>query len=320
MVPIDYFDYAVATHAARTAIVDGDVTMTYAEVARQSHQIAVHLSRCSNPGSAVALYSPNDHRVLVATLGIMRAGRPILPLHARNTVDTTVRLLQQGQPECVVYHSSLAPAVRQLRERVRDVRQWICLDADADTDVSLDSIVQGEQQYVPDWIDVSGNRSTPVYYWATSGSTGEPKLVVDDCTTFLAMLHNVRARRTWRQPPVSLAVAPLTHTAGPRSYALLTEGGTIVVMRDFDAKEVLRAIEHYRVSDMWLPPTALQLLLSVPKATSHDLTSLINLELGAAAIAPDRLREAVALFGPCISQSYGQIETGLVSVFTKEMV
>jgi fatty-acyl-CoA synthase len=320
MVPIDYFDHAVARHAARTAIVDGDVTVSYAELARQTHQVAVHLSRCCSPGAAVGLYSPNDHRVLMATLGIMRAGRPIMPLHARNIVDTTVRLLQQGQPECVIYHSSLARAVRQLREQAPGVRQWICLDASTDTDVSLELIVQGEERYVPDWIDVCGNRSTPVYYWATSGSTGEPKLVVDDCTTFLAMLLNVRTRRTWGEWPVSLAVAPLTHTAGPRSFSLLTEGATIVVMRDFDAREVLRAIQHYRVSDTWLPPTALQLILSVPNAVSYDLRSLINVELGAAAIAPDRLREAVALLGPCISQAYGQIESGVVSVLTKEMV
>jgi acyl-coenzyme A synthetase/AMP-(fatty) acid ligase len=35
--------------------------------------------------------------------------------------------------------------------------------------------------------------------------------------------------------------------------------------------------------------------------------------LGTAAISPERLKEAIELFGPCISQTYGQIESGFIT-------
>jgi acyl-coenzyme A synthetase/AMP-(fatty) acid ligase len=37
--------------------------------------------------------------------------------------------------------------------------------------------------------------------------------------------------------------------------------------------------------------------------------------MGTAAVAPERLREALTLFGPCITHTYGQIETGFVTEF-----
>jgi hypothetical protein len=64
------------------------------------------------------------------------------------------------------------------------VERWICLDGSTDDDSSLESIVAGSVEYTSDWIDAAGNRDRPVYYCATSRTTGEPKVVVDDVVSF----------------------------------------------------------------------------------------------------------------------------------------
>ena len=42
----------------------------------------------------------------------------------------------------------------------------------------------GGDGYVESWIDVSGNPERPVYYWVTSGTTGEPKVVIENIGQF----------------------------------------------------------------------------------------------------------------------------------------
>jgi fatty-acyl-CoA synthase len=57
----------------------------------------------------------------------------------------------------------------------------------------------------------------------------------------------------------------------------------------------------------------LALLLNYPDISAFDISSLKSVELGASAVAPNTLREAVRRLGPCVSQTYGQIESGVVT-------
>jgi fatty-acyl-CoA synthase len=218
------------------------------------------------------------------------------------------------RPRCAFYHSSLESSVETLRAEVPTIERWICLDGGSAHGEDFAAIAAGDHEHASRWIDASANRDRPVFYWSTSGSTGEPKVVVEDVVTFDGALMLIRRLQEGdRTHPVSLVIAPLTHGGGPHSFGVLTLGGTVIVPRHFDAQAVLATIERERVTDMWLPPTALYLLLESPESRKRDLSSLRHVRLGTAAVAPGRIKEAIDLFGPCISQTYGQIETGFIS-------
>jgi len=80
----------------------------------------------------------------------------------------------------------------------------------------------------------------------------------------------------------------------------------------FDAGEVLRNIERYRVTHLFLPPTAFYALLAHPEVRNYDLSSLRLLLLAASPVSPDRVKQGVELFGPCVCQSYGQTEAPML--------
>jgi fatty-acyl-CoA synthase len=319
VVPIDHFDTAAEQSPDTVAIVDGDLSLTFAQVAVISRRIAALLAGVAVPVAAeqlrVVVYSPNDYRVFLTAIGIMRAGGAIVPVHAANPVEITQRFLATVRPHCAVYHSSLEPQVNELRATLPGVAQWWCLDAPGCFSDAFgpDAPAAGADNDAS-WIDPCGNRGRPVYYWPTSGTTGEPKVVIDDISSFegtMLLIREVYKRDP--TPPVTLALGPLSHSTGAHGFAILTLGGTVIVMRRFDAGAALDAIERYRVSDIWLSPTALYLLLERPDIRRRDLTSVRHVTLGMAAVAATRLRDAVDVFGPCISQSYGQIETGFVT-------
>jgi len=81
-----------------------------------------------------------------------------------------------------------------------------------------------------------------------------------------------------------------------------------LVLPAFDPQAVLENIPNHRVTHMFLPPTALYALLAHPRVEDFDYSSLRRMLIVAAPVSPDKLKEAVKVFGPCVCQSYGQTE------------
>ena len=316
MVPIDYFDIAAERCASQTAVVDNDTVVTYEELSRISHHIGGLVSSLGPADEAVpaVLFSPNDWRVIGAMLGIMRAGGAIVPLHAESNIETAVDVLNQVRARCIFYHSSLSDQVRQLRQQVDSLQACVQLDGSSEHGMSFGRLLDEPAAPVAKWIEPSGNRSRPVFYWSTSGSTGRPKVVIEDCGCFDAVLKVTRGIEQSIASHVSLGIAPLSHGAGPAAFGTLTFGGTVVIVRSFDPRDVLQKIERHRVSEVWLSPTALYLLLDCPDRRKYDVSSLRRVRLGMAGVSAERVKEAVDAFGPCLNHSYGQMETGFVTM------
>jgi acyl-CoA synthetase (AMP-forming)/AMP-acid ligase II len=116
-------------------------------------------------------------------------------------------------------------------------------------------------------------------------------------------------------PPVHLAAAPLSHAAGALAMAMLPGATTNVVLRNADQLAIMKAIEKHRVTHLYLPPTLLYLLLAHEDVRNFDYSSLTHFSLAAAPVAPEKLREALDVFGPVMCQSYGQTEVPQIATF-----
>jgi fatty-acyl-CoA synthase len=323
LVPIDHFDTAAEQNPRATAVIDGDVMLSYADLSRISHQLAPLVAGLATDAAPapIAICGPNDYRIVATMIGIMRGGGVIAPLHVQNSTEVNLRLLQQIRPRCFFYHSSMSAQVEQLRGQATFVPRWIGLDAAVASDDTFDALTSGSAIYRGAWIDASGNARRPVYYWPTSGTTGEAKVVIEDCGTFDRALGFTRVMRGGPGiAHVSLAVTPLTHSAGAVAFGTLALGGTAVLMRPRDLNEVLKTVEQHHVTDLWLSPTVLYVLLDSSQLRRYDLSSLRTIRLGMAGVAPDRIRQAVTMLGPRITLTYGQIETGFVTTMNAATV
>jgi fatty-acyl-CoA synthase len=114
------------------------------------------------------------------------------------------------------------------------------------------------------------------------------------------------------EDPVALVSAPITHAAGPIALSTLSLGATQIILPGFDAERVLQSIALRKISHMYLPPTALYQLLASPEIGAHDYTSLRIFILVGSPCSPEKLRLAVETFGPCMCQSYGQVEAPMI--------
>jgi fatty-acyl-CoA synthase len=105
-----------------------------------------------------------------------------------------------------------------------------------------------------------------------------------------------------------LYATPLTHAGGCLILPVLLRGGRCVILDQFRPEPFMQVIEQEKVTMTFLVPTMIYLLLDHPRRDAYDLGSLRNIIYGAAAIAPNRLKQALETFGPVLTQLFGQTE------------
>jgi len=92
-------------------------------------------------------------------------------------------------------------------------------------------------------------------------------------------------------------------------------GATVVILPRFDPLMVMQAIQAHGVTHMFLPPTALYAMLAHPRVGEFDYSSLKYFLLAGSPVSPDKLKQAVQVFGPCLCQSYGQTECHMIATW-----
>jgi acyl-CoA synthetase (AMP-forming)/AMP-acid ligase II len=311
---IDYFDKAADGNPERIAIVDGGTRYTYWETQAITRQIARAMQAHGLPNESAAIYSPNDARVLFCMLGIMRAGAVWVPVNYRNAIEANAEYMNYVETAWLFYHSTFRDQVQELRTRVPSLRHLICLDREDGSNPSLEKFrEQAGDAGESDWGDACGNPERLVGLVPTGGTTGPAKGVRVTNQAWGSMTE--MACKYWRSEAadqVCLNSAPLSHAAGVVAFTMLAIGATNVILPKFAALEVLQNIERYRVTHLFLPPTAFYNLLGHPDVGKFDYSSLRVFLLAGSPVSPDKLKLGVEVFGPCMCQSYGQTEAPML--------
>jgi len=318
---IDFFDRGHDIDPGRNALVQDGQCWSFAELRRLSFRIAAGMRRDGlKRQDKVAIFSPNDARVVQVLLGLWRAGAVWIPINVRNAIPANAAYLDYVEVDWLFFHSSYREEVEQLRAQVPSIRHAVCLDIEMGEIPSLQQWLKGvpEDDFI-DQCDAFGNLQELVGIFATGGTTGPAKGV--EVTnlgwgTMLGIARNILAPR--RMPPVSLVTAPITHAAGPVAIATLALGATNVILPGFDPLAVMQAIERHRVTHLYLPPTAMYMLLDHPDVAQYDYSSLETFVLVGSPVSPKKLQRAVEIFGPCLCQSYGQVEAPMMVCFLSQ--
>jgi acyl-CoA synthetase (AMP-forming)/AMP-acid ligase II len=247
-------------------------------------------------------------------LGLLRAGGVWVPINFRNAIDANVEYLNYVETSWLFYHSKFRDAVREVRQRVPSLRTLICIDERPSGELALAELIDPQNEPpTSKQIADSGDPGELMGLVPTGGTTGPAKGVLVTHLAWGTMID--MASGYWSVEgvaPTCLSVAPLSHAAGVVAFALFPLGATNIVMQGFDAGEVLRNIEKFQITHLFLPPTAFYALLAHRDIAKFDYSSLKVFLLAASPVSPDKLRRGVEIFGPCMCQCYGQTEAPML--------
>jgi acyl-CoA synthetase (AMP-forming)/AMP-acid ligase II len=304
---IEHFDRGAERFPDRACIHDLTRSWSYAEVRELTHRVALGLlAEGLGPDRKVAIYSPNDPIAYAAMLGLQRAGCVWVTINPRNAIEENLYILDRNDAEFLFVHPSFAHHVERIRAACPKIRRVVRLDSE------LDAWLAPHHGEAPDPIEDPDAVAALI---SSGGTTGRPKGVMLTHRVFETMLANFWAAMPVAEPPVHLLVAPMTHAAGVTSFAFLPHGGTQILTTSTDPGAILETIQRMRVSHLFLPPTLVYMLLAHPRVRAFDYSSLRHLIYAAAPMSADKLREAIDVFGPVLTQTYGQAEACMICTY-----
>ena len=303
----------------RAAVIEGDAVTTYAELNREVNRLVSGLASLGVRKGEVAVWcGPNSRQVIAFMHAARKLGLMAVPLAYRFTPDEMAYVIDNSGAALVVVDAEQAPIVAELDGRVPKVREVVVHRGDHGEFRSWDDVLALGTDDEPPPTGAEGLGATMIY---TSGTTGRPKgarRTRTDRDLVFALLQELRMGFD----EVHLTTGPLYHS-GPNAFALLSMamGGTVVVMRKFDAREWVRLVREHRVTSTFSAPTQLKRIVSLPEdeLARADCSSMRTLIANAAPVPYALKQEVIEKLGDgFLFEVYGSTELGVDTVLRPE--
>jgi len=296
LTPLAFLERTALVFPGRTAVVDGTLRFTWAEVRERVRRLAVALQASGIAhGDRVAFLAPNVHELLEAHFGVPRAGAVLVAINTRLTRDEIGYILEHSGSRIVVVHESL----RDLVDDAGVERVLVC--GAGDYDAFLEAAGDGEPE---DRLE-SEDDTISINY--TSGTTGRPKGVMytHRGATLNALAELAHARLDPRS--VYLWTLPMFHCNGwCFTWAVTAAGATHVCLPKVDPPLVWRLIDDEGVTHLSGAPTVLVMLCA--DAAARRLEQPVLVATGGAP-PPAAVIERAEELGFEINHVYGLTET-----------
>jgi len=290
-------DHAIGGAQSPALIVAGGRTVSYGELYARSQRVAALLYDAGlRRGDGVALVLPNRPEFLEITWGCQLSGLYYSAINTHFTSDEVAYVIEDSEAKAVFVDTGA------------DIR--ISVGGDGPDWSSYEEVLATAGDPPP-----ISDGSEMLY---SSGTTGRPKAVrrplPEDGRGSWAqkvLEYTLTQRYGMSTSSVYLSPAPLYHAAGVNyTMAVQRVGAASIVMPRFDADEVLRLIETYRVTHAQFVPTMFVRMLKLPEAVRerYDVSSLQCVIHAAAPCPVDVKHRMMKWFGPIIHEYYGGTE------------
>lgn len=196
--------------------------------------------------------------------------------------------------------------------KIKSDKCYLIGNTPVDGMVPYESLFEDSPPEEPD-IRVDENSCFVMAY--TSGTTGKPKGVAASHKVKLLDFLAQAVEFKISEDDIHLVAAPLCHSGG-MFFCLgrLAIGGTVCIMRQFDAVEALRLIEEKRITNTFMVPTMYNFILELPESTrqKYDVSSMRVLNCAGAPL-PTRVKEGVIIFfyNAGLIEYYGSTECAI---------
>ncbi|HLH71473.1 MAG TPA: long-chain fatty acid--CoA ligase [Candidatus Dormibacteraeota bacterium] len=262
-------------------------------------------------GEVVALLLYNCPEFLEATFAANKLGAVWLPLNYRLAAAEWQYILGHSGARVIVTEPEFAPLIDAIAGELPELQHRVLLGADADRPwMAFETLVEpyrGER--VPD-AEVGEHDLQRLMY--TSGTTARPKGVMITYGNLLwkNVSHILEFGIT--SSDRTLVAGPLYHVGGmdlPAS-AVLYAGGSLVLLRKFEARETLAAIQAEGVTNLWLAPAMVNMILQLPDLESYDTRSVRFIINGGEKMPIPLIQRILRAFpNAWFSDAYGLTET-----------
>ncbi|WP_417621265.1 AMP-binding protein [Parasphingorhabdus sp.] len=302
----------------RILLVDGDISLTAAQLFAQSRSLAAAMQSRTAPGSVISFMLPNWHEAAVIYYAATMAGmvaNPILP----SLRDHDLRFILADADTRMIFIPEqfrgygYADMLRRVVAEMDAPPAVVVVRGSAGELMEYDGLLgEKERASLP---DVSPDDVRMVMY--TSGTTGRPKGVLHTHNTLHALLRQIGEHWLVEPGDSFLVPSPISHIGGS-IYAFeapLLLGSRAVLMDKWDATEAVPVMLAERITHMAGATPFLQQLLAAARAADTRLPDLKVFICGGASVPSSLISEACNYFENArVSRVYGSTEVPVTTV------
>ncbi|AJE80430.1 acyl-CoA synthetase [Streptomyces albus] len=291
---------------------DTGESISYAQLEERSVRLAHVLYDAGlRPGDCVALVTENNLRAFEVYWAAMRSGLYITAVNHHLTAEEAAYIINDSGATALVVSAGKAALAQTVAARTERLRIALSFGG---TVAGYDSYESALETASPKPFADQPQGTTMLY---SSGTTGRPKGIRpplpgvqvdelgDPITGLIGKVFGAGPETVYLTPAPIYHAAPLRWAAAIQAY-----GGTVVMLRKFDAEASLRAIEDHRVTHAQFVPTMFVRLLQLPAQVRerYDHSSL-KVAVHAAAPCPvDVKRKMIDWWGPILMEYYSGTE------------
>lgn len=226
-------------------------------------------------GDIIAILLHNCSEFLEVTFAANQIGAIWLPLNFRLAGEEFHYILENAGAKALITEPEFFPVISSIRERLQDLKFYLLLGFPIPEGwVSYDELIEHNRGARPSHAEVELDDLHRLMY--TSGTTAHPKGVM--ITYGNLYWKNIGHLLTFgiTEADRTLVVGPLYHVGGMDLPATgtLYAGGSLVILRRYDPVEVLKAIHHEKVTNLWLSPAMTNMLFQEPTFEKYDVSSV----------------------------------------------
>lgn len=256
LTPISFLERSAAVHAARTAVIDGDVSFTYAQWLLRARRFASALSAAGlKKGDRVAFLAFNSEPLHLAHFAVPMAGGVIVAINTRLSAGEIGYILEHAGAKVVCHSPELSAQLSQAPDGLRRIALGVQFEQFLEGGSEAPVVPVLEDEYEVIAIDY------------TSGTTGRPKGVMyhhrGAYLNAVAMAMDLRldcdSRYLW--------TLPMFHCNGwCFTWATAAAGAISVCLPKVDPPLVWRLLTSGQATAFCAAPTVLIMLVNDPGA------------------------------------------------------
>ena len=310
----DFLRRANQLYAEKTAVVDGDLRLTYGELTARVHRLSnALLSMGIRRGDRVCVLSPNSHFFLESFYATSQIGVVLVPLNYRLSGPEHRYILNHAGVRAMLVDSEYTEVVDGIRDDLEKVEFFVSASeggALRDGWVDWNQLIEDCSPTPPPAPSppISENDVVSINY--TSGTTARPKGVMLTHRNCYLNAYGMIAHLGIHHDDVELWTLPMFHCNGWGGvYAVTGMGGTHVILRSVDAKTIYSLVERERVTFACMAPTVLRVILDYPDKSAYELPSEVRFVLAGAPPPAAFIERLETELGWTFLQIYGLTET-----------